>query len=459
VLEALARAADGLNVRALLVGGYVRDRVMQRDCKDLDVVAEDGRGLELAGAVAQELKTRAPVRFERFGTAQVAHGDFLIEFVSARTEVYEPHSRKPDVRRGSLEDDVWRRDFTCNALLAEWSGEVIDITNLGLADIEGRLLRTPLPAQETFAEDPLRAVRAIRFAATLGFRLHEDISPAISANLDRLGTVVSAERVNQELRKMLLSPRPGEAIRLMHESRLLGRLLPEVEAMAGVEQTGYHAYDVLNHTIAAIDLAASRQPPHLPPAQELALRLGILMHDAGKPLTAQHEEGDRITFIGHPEEGARLAAEMMRRLRFSNDEIDAVTRLVEMHMRPIQYQPSEWSDGAVRRLVRESDELLPALLALAAADMEASDYPKQEAEGKLADLRSRIDALDAESVRRMMAPLNGHELMEHFQRPGGPWVARVQGALLDALINGELSPEDKDAAWKYLEQHPELVTD
>jgi poly(A) polymerase len=458
VLDALARASEAVGVRALLVGGYVRDRILQRDCKDLDVVAEDGRGLELAAAAAEQLRARPPVVFERFGTAQVSHGDFLIEFVSARAESYRPESRKPDVRPGSLEDDVWRRDFTCNALLADWRGEVIDITGLGLTDIEARLLRTPLAATETFAEDPLRAVRAIRFAATLEFRLHEDIVPAINANLDRLTTVVSVERVNQELRKMLLSPRPGGAVRLMHECGVLARLMPEVEAMAGVEQTGYHAYDVLDHTIAALDLAAARPAPRLPPALELILRLGILMHDAGKPETAQ-KDGERITFIGHPEAGARRAAEMMKRLRFSNDEISAVTRLVELHMRPIQYQSQGWSDGAVRRLVRDSDELLPALLALAAVDMEASDYPTAEANAKMADLHRRIDALDVESVRRMAPPLNGNDLMQHFKRAGGPWISAVQAALLEAVINGELPPGDKNAAWSYIDAHPELLSD
>jgi poly(A) polymerase len=186
------------------------------------------------------------------------------------------------------------------------------------------------------------------------------------------------------------------------------------------------------------------------------VRLGILMHDAGKPETAKRED-DRITFIGHPEAGARHAAEMLKRLRFSNDEINAVTRLVELHMRPIQYQSAEWSDGAIRRLVRDSDELLPALLALAAADMEASDYPQAEAERKLGDLRRRIDALDVESVRRMAPPLDGNDLMQRFQRKGGPWIAVVQSALLDAVINGELPPGDKGAAWTYLEAHKELL--
>jgi poly(A) polymerase len=457
LLDLLETEARAHGVRAFPVGGYVRDRVMGLPpSNDLDVVVEGGAGIELAKAVAADAGIREPVIFERFGTAQLSYGDFLVEFVSARAESYEPNSRKPDVRPATLEEDIRRRDFTCNTLLAGRDGEVIDLTGRGLLDIEARLLRTPLPAAETFAEDPLRAVRAIRFAVSLDFEMDSDIMPAIQGSLDRLGTVVSIERVNEELRRMLLSRRPGSAFRLMGASGVLGRLMPEVEAMAGVEQTGFHNLDVLDHTLAALDAVAQRPQPHLPHGEELVLRLGVLLHDCGKPATAS-VDGDRITFLGHPDVGAQLAAEMLHRLRFSNDEIAAVLRLILLHMRPIQYDPAAWSDGAVRRLVRDGGEHLSALLELARADMSASEYPRAEAERKLEDLKRRIANLDVEAVRLAKPPLDGNQLMERYGRPPGPWIARVQTGLLDALLDGEIGATDEAAAWDYLESHPDLL--
>jgi poly(A) polymerase len=458
LLEVIEAEATALGVRALLVGGYVRDRILGRDCKDIDVVVEGGSGIALAGAVAQRLGDREPVVFERFGTAQVAAGDFTLEFVATRAESYLPDSRKPEVRPASLEEDIRRRDFTCNTLLCGRDGEVIDITGKGLADIQARLLRTPLPAAETFYEDPLRALRAIRFAVTLDFRMDDEIAPAISGCLDRLGTVVSMERINEELRRMMLSPRPGDALRLMRQTGMLASLMPEVEAMAGVEQSGFHNLDVLDHSLAALDAVAARPHPELPPSEELLLRLGVLLHDCGKPATAARD-GERITFLGHPDTGASAAARMLRRLRFSNDEIAAVSRLVVLHMRPIQYDPKTWSDGAVRRLVRDSGDVLRPLLELARADMAASDYPPEEASRKLDDLDRRVAALDVDAVRGVGPPLDGNRLMGHFGRPPGPWISRLQEALLEAVLEGEIAPDDEAAAWAYLDRHPDLVVE
>jgi poly(A) polymerase len=458
-METIARTveeeAGRLATRAFLVGGYVRDRLMGRAVKDVDIVVEGGLGTDVAEAVARRLEVRRPVVFERFGTSQLAVGDFVVEFVSARAESYAIDSRKPDVRPATLEEDARRRDFTCNTLLADAEGNVLDLTGHGLADLDARLLRTPLPAAETFAEDPLRAVRAVRFAVALDFTMDAEIPDAIRANLDRLMTVVSIERINEELRRMLLGHRPGTAFRLLWEMGIADRLLPEVSAMAGVEQTGFHHLDVLQHTLAALDSVALRPLPQLPPAQELRLRLGVLFHDAGKPATAVRD-GDRLTFYGHPDVGADAAALALRRLRFSNDDVDAVSRLVSLHMRPIQYQP-EWKDGAVRRLVRDSGELLPALLDLAGGDMAASEYPRSDAEAKMRDLRRRVATVGDEVSRAARSPLDGHALMEHFGRPAGPWISALQDSLVEAILDGDLAPGDTAAAWRYLDGHPELV--
>jgi poly(A) polymerase len=224
--------------------------------------------------------------------------------------------------------------------------------------------------------------------------------------------------------------------------------------MHGVEQTGFHHLDVLQHTLAALDAVAARAEPHLPPALELRLRLAMLFHDAGKPATAERD-GDRVTFLGHPELGADLAVAALRRLRFSNEEVDDVALLVAMHMRPIQYS-ADWSDGAIRRLVRDAGELLPALLGVAGGDMAASEYPAAEAQRKMAELRRRVGEVGADVSHGARSPLDGHQLMEHFGQPPGPWIARVQEAMVEAILDGALPPHDREAAWAYLGRHPEL---
>jgi poly(A) polymerase len=465
VLEALRSESQRLGARASLVGGYVRDRLLDRECKDIDVVAEQGKGLDLAAAVAAALGAREPVIFERFGTAQVTHGSFLIEFVSARAESYDPASRKPDVRPGTLEEDIWRRDFTVNALLSDVDGNVTDVTGLGIPDLDAKILRTPLPARETFAEDPLRMVRAVRFAATLGFKFDGQVPAAIAECLPRLrpGEVVSMERISEEIRKMLLSAHPGEALRLMHETGMLALVLPEVAGMAGVEQTGFHNRDVLNHTLDALEADAAAAVPAAAANRgeeeaRLVGRLAILFHDTGKPATMA-KDGDRITFLGHPEVGAELARDALRRLRFSNDEAEATALLVRLHMRPIQYLPEEWTDGAVRRLVRDAGDQLDALLRLARADMAASDYPAAEAERKIGDLERRMEEVGVEEARGARAPLTGEQVMERYGRGPGPWLGRVKQALLDAVLEGDLpaGQAGEVAAWSFLETHPELL--
>ena len=455
VLAALD-AAVSPGAPAYLVGGYVRDRVLERDCKDVDIVVVVGDAGALAEAVAKRLGAGAPAIFERFGTAQVKHADFVVEFVAARAESYAADSRKPDVRPATLEEDILRRDFTCNTLLATTAGEVLDVTGHGLQDIAERLLRTPKPAAETFAEDPLRAIRAVRFAVTLGFRLDEEIPAAIRSVVDKLGSVVSIERINDELRKMLLADGAADAMRMLRDTGVLDHLMPQVVAMGGVEQSGFHDRDVLEHSLAALEHVARRPQPHLDGKAELALRLGILLHDVGKPATAARD-GDRVTFLGHPEVGAAAAEALLRRLAFSNDEVAAVARLVRTHMRPIQYQPEEWSDGAVRRLVRDSGDVLPGLLLLARADMAASSYPAAEAERKLGDLERRIGDMDVEAVRRTRPPLDGEWLMARLGRRPGPWIGRVHAALLEAVLDGEIPDGAEAEAWAWLEGHPELL--
>jgi poly(A) polymerase len=449
LFTAIREEAAGHTTRALIVGGYVRDRLLggdrARGIKEIDVLVEDGKGLDVAKAVARRLGAHPPVLFERFGTAHARIGEYDLEFVSTRAERYDPTSRKPAVRPASLQEDVVRRDFTVNTLLMEWDGTVLDLTGRGLVDLAARRIVTPLDPRATFDEDPLRMLRAVRFATVLRFELDPTVAAAIRELAARLGPpVVSMERIRDEMRKLLLAEDAERGLRLLDETGLLVRILPQLEAGKGVEQGGWHSHDVFGHSL----LAAGLAPP------DVVTRLAALLHDVGKPATRDVKDG-KITFIGHPEVGARMAEDALKRLRFSGDEIEAVRRMVSLHMRPIQYDPQGWEDKAVRRLVRDAGPQLPALLEVARADMRASNYPEVD---KIDHLAERIRRLDAEQINAIKSPLTGDELMAHFRRPGGPWIKRVKTALEEAIVDGVL-PADQTAAWRYLDEHPELLHD
>ena len=447
LFAAIREEAARLRARALVVGGYVRDRLLggerARHIQEVDILVEGGAGLQLATATAARMGAHPPVIFERFGTAHARIGDIDVEFVSTRAERYDPQSRKPDVRPATLEEDVMRRDFTVNTLMMDWDGTVLDLTGRGLRDLAERRIVTPLDPRATFDEDPLRMLRAVRFATVLRFELDPAVTSAIREATSRLGPpVVSMERIHDELRKLLLAADVERGLQLLDETGLLVRILPQLEPGKGVEQGGWHSHDVFGHGLLAAQLA----PP------DLVTRLAALLHDVGKPATRDVKDG-KITFIGHPEVGATMAQDALKRLRFSSDEIDAVAKLVRLHMRPIQYDPEGWEDKAVRRLVRDAGPELPALLALARADMQASHYPNME---KIDHLEERIRRLDAARINAITSPLTGEEVMARYRRPPGPWIKRVKSALEDAIIDGVL-PADKEVAWRYLEEHPDLL--
>jgi len=437
MLRLLNRAASDLGVTAWIVGGYVRDAVLERPHPNPDVVVEEGDGLELARRFAELAGAPPPVVFERFGTAQVTLPGRLVEFVSARAESYAPDSRKPEVRRATLEEDLRRRDFTINTLLMDLDGKIHDPLG-GLTDIKARILRTPADPMRTFADDPLRMLRAIRFAADLGFDLAPDLLPAMRSLKARLAPpVISIERTADELRRMLGSERPKLALELLDDAELLEVILPEIAACKGVAQTGYHTHDVFGHTL----LTVAATPP------DLLLRVGALFHDVGKPRTAK---GDG-TFIGHEEVGAEIAKAALGRLRFAQKEIDIVVTLVRLHLRPVFYR-SEWTDGAVRRLAREAGPLLDRLMALARADIAASAYPEPQ---KLDELQARLDRVRSETPSRLAPLVSGEEIMRIRGIGPGPEVGRIKRKLEELVIDGEIPPE-KAAVVDYLSTHRDL---
>lgn len=445
VLDAIAAAAAARTVETYLVGGFVRDRLLGRVGKDIDLLTVGSDGTAVLADVAERFGWSPPQRFERFGTGQVRGDGFVVEAVRARAESYDPASRRPDVRPGTLEEDIWRRDFTVNALCQTLDGRVIDDTGRGLDDLCAGVLRTPLDAETTFSEDPLRMFRAARFVAQLGFVPVPPLATAMTRMAGRAG-ILSSERISEELRRLLVSDHPRQGLELLRDGGLLGACLPELEAMVGVEQGGYHVYDVFDHS--AVTVAGV--------TADLVTRTAALCHDIGKPPTHVVAADGRHTFYDHPAVGAALATAMLGRLRFSNDEVEAVAALVRHHLRPIQYQPGEWSDAAVRRLVRDIGPLRDRLLELARADTRASSYPDTDAIDELAERMDRLDA--GGGVSRMLPAVDGHELVRVAGgRAPGPWIGAVHRALEEAVLEGELAAGDRDAALAWLERHPELL--
>jgi poly(A) polymerase len=437
LLRLLKQAAADLGAQAWVVGGYVRDKLLERPHPNPDVVVERGDALKLAERFAELAGAEPPVMFERFGTAQVTLPGHLVEFVNARAESYAADSRKPDVRPASLDEDLRRRDFTINTLLMNLDGKIHDPLG-GRKDLEARLLRTPTDPLRTFADDPLRMLRAVRFAAELGFELAPDVIPAMRQMKGRLAPpVVSAERIADELRRMLISQRPRLAIELLDAGELLEVVLPEVAACKGVPQSGYHTHDVFGHTL----LTVERVPP------DLVLRLAALFHDVGKPSTVTPDGA----FTGHEIVGAELASSALERLRFSQKEIETIVKLVRLHLRPVYYS-SEWSDGAVRRLARDAGSVLDRLMALARADIAASAYPEPE---KLDELQARIEAALSERPSRLAPLVTGDDVMRVRGIAPGPEVGRIKKRIEELVIDGELSPT-REAVLDYLASHPGL---
>jgi poly(A) polymerase len=437
LLGLLKRAAADLSVRAWIVGGYVRDRLLGRPHQNPDVVVEDGDALKLAHRFAELAGAQPPVTFERYGTAQVTLPGHLVEFVTARAESYGPNSRKPDVRPATLEEDLRRRDFTINTLLMDLDGEVHDPLG-GRNDLAARILRTPTDPLRTFADDPLRMLRAVRFACDLGFELAPDLLPAMRQMKGRLAPpVISAERIADELRRMLTSERPRVALELLDAGELLEVILLEVAACKRVAQSGYHTHDVYGHTL----LTVERVPP------ELVLRVAALFHDVGKPSTATPDGA----FPGHENVGAELARAALGRLRFSQKEIETVVKLVRLHLRPVYYR-SEWTDGAVRRLARDAGAELDRLMALARADVAASAYPEPE---KLDELQVRLDAVRSEKPSRLKPLVTGADIMRVRGILPGPEVGRIKQRVQDLVIDGGIAPT-REAVLDYLAAHADL---
>lgn len=428
------------------VGGCVRDWLLGRDVGEYDL-ATDAR----PAAIRTLLEAAHPDAMysmgEKFGTVGAIFHGTRVEITTYRGEWYEPGSRKPHVEFGSsLEEDLKRRDFTVNAIAQE-----IDTLRLldpmeGERDLQLRLIRAVGSADDRFRDDPLRLLRAVRFASTLGFKLEPQTADSIRRNAPELNQI-SRERIRDEMTRMLTGPAPDSAVRQLVELGLMEYILPELLELRAVATGGGKHKDIFEHTLKVL--------AHTPPG--LVVRWSALLHDIAKPRTVGYKDG-KLHFNGHEQVGAQMSRKMLSGLRYDRPTIDAVQTVVEMHTHVNAYS-EEWSDGAVRRLVRDAGDALEPLLALSEADITSYHAHKREAASRrVAELRERIARLEAEaSIKALRPPIDGGDLMAMFGRPPGPWIRPIKAYLLDLVIDGALGPDDRETAERLVrEKYAEL---
>jgi poly(A) polymerase len=445
-LRRIGAVADRENVAAYAVGGYVRDRARGVDVHDTDIVVV-GNGVEFAKSVAKEFAVAGPVVFEKFGTAMLLVGDRKLEFVGARKESYRRDSRKPRVDVGTLEDDLSRRDFTVNAMAASLNegslGNLLDPFD-GQSDLRDRILRTPLDPAETFSDDPLRIIRAMRFAAQLGFTVEPHVLAAAANMANRL-EIVSQERISDEFLKILSSRQPSLGIQLMHETGVLRVVFPEVAQLAGVEQRkDFHHKDVLQHTLQVVDKVAAV-------SGNLWLRMTALLHDIAKPKTKAFKQGTGWTFHGHEELGARMIKPIFHRMRFPLECVPYVQKLIRLHLRPQALVDDGVTDSAVRRLMFEAGKDIDDLMVLCRADITSKNQKfVEKVRANYEQVLKRMEEVEErDRIRNWQPPLGGEEIMSVCGIPEGPVVGILKDAITDAILDGTI-PNDHDAASQYL---------
>ncbi len=443
VFHTVGAVADELGRECYAVGGYVRDLFLNRESKDIDFVTV-GSGIEVARAVGRKLPRAHVAVFKNFGTAQVKSRGTELEFVGARRESYHRDSRKPIVEDGTLDDDLARRDFTINAMAvcvnASRFGELIDKYN-GMADLRDGLIRTPLDPDVTFSDDPLRMMRAIRFATQLGFTIVEDTFNAICRNAGRI-SIISRERVADELMKIMRSRRPSQGWELLLKTGLLKLIFPELAALRGVEVVrGVGHKDNFYHTLAVLDNVAAE-------SDDVWLRWGALLHDIAKPVTKRFDKQLGWTFHGHNAVGAKMVPRIFRKMKLPmNEHMKYVQKLVDLHMRPIALVEEEVTDSAVRRLLFDAGDDIDDLMILCSADITSKNREKVERFRANYELvkRKMVELEERDRIRNFQPPVNGLEVMETFGLGECREVGIIKERIKNAILDGEI-PNDHAAA-------------
>lgn len=446
ILKRVGQIADHMGLRAYVIGGYVRDRLLYRPLTDIDIVVV-GSGIELAEALGREIGTRVTV-FRSFGTAMLRVGDLELEFVGARRESYRADSRKPIVEDGTLEDDQRRRDFTINAMAfglnSDNFGELLDPFG-GVEDMQVRLIRTPLDPDTTFSDDPLRMMRAVRFAAQLDYEIYPETLESIRRNAQRI-EIISQERITTEIEKIMSSAHPSKGWWLLDECGLLALIFPELAALKGVEKRGGRGHkDNFLHTLTVLDNIV----PH---TDNIWLRWAALLHDIAKPATKRWDAQGGWSFHGHEVLGSKMVGRIFRRMKLPLGEpLKYVQKMVFLHLRPIILSEDEVTDSAVRRLLFEAGDDIDELMTLCEADITSKNDEKVKRYlSNFALVRRKLVEIEQKDrVRNFQPPISGEMIMRIYNIPPCREIGLIKTALKDAILDGVID-NDYDAAYEFM---------
>ena len=447
VFKVASQIVSEQGLEAYVVGGFVRDLILGRPSKDIDIVVV-GNGLELAKACAEKLRVKKVSFFDHFGTAHFIYKDLDIEFVGSRKESYNEHSRNPKISTGTLKDDQERRDFTINALAIDLRqenfGELLDPFE-GIGDLEKGVIRTPLDPEKTFSDDPLRMMRAIRFATQLNFKIEIDCLNSIANNAQRLN-IISKERIMTELNKIILSDQPSRGFKLLMSTKLLHQFFPELVKLYGIEKiNGKSHKDNFHHTLEVLDNICEV-------TDNLWLRWSAILHDIAKPNTKRFDDKVGWTFHGHEELGARMVPKIFKRLRLPLDnKMKYVQKLVRLHLRPIALVKGNVTDSAVRRLLFEAGDDIEDLMKLCNADITSKNefrvkrYKKnfEEVERKLKTVEEK------DRLRNFQPPISGKEVMDTFNLEPCHTVGIIKNKIKEAILEGEIE-NNRDQAFNFM---------
>jgi poly(A) polymerase len=446
LLTTLSEMSEHLGMTLYTVGGYVRDLILGKEGKDIDFVVI-GDALRFVQELYGKYHTSKPVLYPRFGTAMVQYKGYKLEFVTAREELYQTNSRKPTVNTADLRTDLSRRDFTINTLAMditpEQMGTIIDPYD-GWTDIDSGVLRTPLEPEHTFSDDPLRMMRAVRFAATLNFNIEDKTLEAIKSVCQRL-EIISRERITEEFNKIICAPKPSRGISLLEETGLLEIFLPELSQTKGIEQKEeYHHKDVFTHTMQVIDQLAEK-------SEKLSLRLAALLHDIAKPVTKRFDQQSGWTFHGHEVVGERMTFKILQRMKYPLQTINFVQKLIRLHLRPMALVSDEVTDSAIRRLLVLAGNDFDDLMLLCRADITSKnpDRVKKYLINYEIVLAKAIDLEERDRLRAFKSPVDGHEIMQLFKLPQGPEVGKIKKFIEEAILEGQVA-NDHDQALAFL---------